>query len=73
MFISVNYDIIGIDNGLPLIGAKPTSDPMLAYCLWNPWRKTLLKFESKYNDFDIKDACENVDCEMSFFLPQCVI
>ena len=31
-----------------LFGAKPLSEPLLEYCLLDPWEQTSVKFESKY-------------------------
>ena len=38
-----------------LYGAKPLSDPKLAYYELNPKEQTLIDFQSKYPDFHIKD------------------
>ena len=51
MYASVNYGIIGSDNGLALIGSKPLSDPVLTGCQLELWNQPSVKYESKYNNF----------------------
>ena len=60
--------------GCRLVGTKPISEPMLGYCLFDPWNK----FQWNYNQnrhISIQDnAFENVVCKMAATLsrPQCV-
>ena len=46
-----------MDNNL--LGAKPLSEPMLAYCQWDPCLHNSGKFESKYNNSIDKNELEN--------------
>ena len=50
-YASVNCVSIGSGNGLSSVGAKPLAEPMLPSCQLDPWKQTLVKFESKYFSF----------------------
>ena len=39
-----NLTMIGSDNGLSPGRRMPLSNPMLAYCLLDPWEQTSVKF-----------------------------
>ena len=51
IYASINRIIIGSGNGFSQFGAKPLPQPMLIYCQSNPYEQTLVRFESKYNNF----------------------
>ena len=34
-----------------LCGAKPLSEPIMTYCQLDPWKLTLVKFQTKYRSF----------------------
>ena len=57
-----------------LFSAKPLSEPVLEYCLVDPWEQTSVKFYSKLKIFIQENAFENVVCEVAAILsqPQCV-
>ena len=57
-----------------LVGAKPLSEPMLAYCQLDPLEQTSAKSESKFIFFIQENAFENVVWKMTAILcrPQCV-
>ena len=48
IYAPVKHDSIGSDNGLSPAGAKPLSEPIAKYCLFDPWEQTLVKSYSKY-------------------------
>ena len=52
-----------------LFGTKPLSKPMLRYCQLDPKEHILVKFHSKFNNFNLGNAPENVVCEMAAILP----
>ena len=52
-----------------LIGARPLSEQMLAYCQLDPQEQTSVTVEFKIQHFFIyKNAFENVACEMAGIL-----
>ena len=43
-YVSVNWDSIGSDDGLsPVVGAKPSSEPIPVHCKLNSWEQNLIK------------------------------
>ena len=52
-----------------LFGVKPLPEPMLIYCQLDPWQKTSLKFESKYEIFIHENAFETVSAKGRPFCP----
>ena len=46
-----------------LFGAKPLLEPMLAYCQLDSWEQILVKFDSEFYYFHLKNTFENVVCQ----------
>ena len=59
---------------LSLLGAKPLSEPVLAYSCKNPKEKLQWNFNRNSYFFIEENVFENVDCEKAaiFFWLQCV-
>ena len=66
MYSSMNWVIIGSDNGMSLFDAKPLPEPMLAYCQLDTWERISLKFELIFIFIFIQEtAIEYVVCQNS--------
>ena len=57
-----------------LLGAKPLSEPMMSYCLVDPWVLFHLNSNRNKTIFIEENEFENVVCKMATILsgPQCV-
>ena len=66
--------IIGLDDGLSLVGAEQLSEPMLSYTQLDPKEQNSVKYYSKFEYFHSRNVFENVVWKMAAILyrPQCV-